>query len=79
MSFALCLLCRLAEQSHAEAETLISDKIEKIAILIKSVLTTCLKKFDYVKDKRIHFILVKNMSASMMITFYEIEILTFSK
>jgi type IV conjugative transfer system coupling protein TraD len=33
-----------------EAETLVSEKIEKTAISIKSVLTTCLKSFRYVKD-----------------------------
>lgn len=35
-----------------EAETLVSEKNEKIAVSIKSVLVTCLKSLRYVKDER---------------------------
>lgn len=38
-----------------EAETLVSEKIEKTAISIKSVLTTYLKSLSYVKDERDSF------------------------
>lgn len=49
------LTADLATMSHflrgTEAETLVSEKIEKTAISIKSVLVTCLKSLKYVKDE----------------------------
>jgi len=49
------LTADLATMGHflrgTEAETLVSEKIEKTAISIKSVLVTCLKSLKYVKDE----------------------------
>lgn len=42
-----------------EAETLVSEKIEKMAISIKSVLITCLKSLKYVKDEE-HAFSIRN-------------------